>query len=90
MQVVTVKFQENVLKKIDKGIAAHNFNSRTEFIREAVRDKLEGLSRDDLIKEFMKFRGNAKKKTTYAENRRTRWKVSEELAAELDKRFNLN
>ena len=87
MEVVTVKFQEEVLKKIDLGIVQHNFNSRTEFIREAVRDKLAELSKEDLIEEFLKYRGKAKKKTTYEENRKTREIVSNELMAELDKRF---
>jgi len=87
MQVVTVKFQENVLKKIDKSIAQNNFNSRTEFIREAVRDKLKGLSRDELIKEFMKYRGKAKKKTTYEEDRKIKWQASKELMEELDQKF---
>ena len=87
MEAVTVKFQEDVLRKIDDSISEHNFNSRTEFIRDAVRDKLVKLSREDLIKEFMKFRGKAKKKTTYEENRKTREIVSKELIAELDKKF---
>ncbi len=88
METVTVKFQEDVLKNIDTSINKHNFNSRTEFIREAIRDKLTELNKEDLIKEFLKFRGKAKKKTTYEENRRTRKIVSKELMAELEKRFN--
>ena len=87
MEIVTVRFQEDVLKKIDETIEKHNFNSRTEFLREAVRDKLAELSKEDLIKEFMKFRGKASKKTTYEENRKTREIVSKELTEELDKRF---
>jgi metal-responsive CopG/Arc/MetJ family transcriptional regulator len=87
MESVTVKFQEAVLKKIDESISEHNFNSRTEFIREAVRDKLTDLSKEDLVKEFLKFKGKAKKKTTYEENRETRKAVSKELMSELDKRF---
>ncbi|PIN81880.1 hypothetical protein COV11_00810 [Candidatus Woesearchaeota archaeon CG10_big_fil_rev_8_21_14_0_10_30_7] len=43
MEAVTVKFQENVLKEIDKNITEHHFNSRTEFIREAIRDKIDEL-----------------------------------------------
>ena len=50
METVTVKFQENVLKNIDKSIAEHDFNSRTEFIRESVRDKLSELNKNDLVK----------------------------------------
>ena len=87
METVSVKFQEDVLKKIDTSINQHNFNSRTEFIRDAVRDKLADLSKENLMEEFLKFRGKAKKKTTYEENRKTRDIVSKELMAELDKRF---
>ena len=87
METVTVKFQEDVLKKIDHSITKHNFNSRTEFIREAIRDKLSELSKKDLINEFLKFRGKAKKKTTDEENRKTREEVSKELMAKLEKRF---
>jgi Arc/MetJ-type ribon-helix-helix transcriptional regulator len=87
MEIVSVKFNEEVLDNIDKSISKHNFNSRTEFIREAVRDKLEDLSKEDLMKEFLKFRGKAKKKTTYEENRKTKEKVGKELIEELEKRF---
>jgi len=88
MENVSVKFQEDVLKKIDTSISQHNFNSRTEFIRDAVRDKLANLNKEDLMKEFLKFRGKAPKKTTDEERRKTREQVSKELMDHLDKRFN--
>ena len=87
MEVVTVKFQEDVLKKIDESIAEHNFNSRTEFIREAVRDKLAELSKEELMSEFLKFRGKTGKKTTYIDNLKTKQAVGKELMEELGKRF---
>ncbi len=87
METVTIRFQQDVLKNMEKSIAQHNFNSKTEFIREAVRDKLESINREDLVREFLKFRGKAKKKSTYEENRKTREIVSKELVAELEKRF---
>lgn len=87
METVTVRFQENILKKVDKSIEHHDFNSRTEFIREAVRDKIAELDKEELIKRFLNFRGKATKKTTYKENRRTRNEVSKELIEELEKRF---
>jgi metal-responsive CopG/Arc/MetJ family transcriptional regulator len=83
METVSVKFQEDVLKKIDANITHHNFNSRTEFIRDAIRDKLNELNKEELINEFLKFKGKSKKKTSY--NQKTK---SQELMAELDKRFN--
>ena len=88
MENVSVKFQEDVLKRIDTSISQHNFNSRTEFIRDAVRDKLANLNKEDLITEFLKFRGKAKKKTTDEERKITKEQVSNELIAELDKKFN--
>ncbi|MBI2549091.1 ribbon-helix-helix protein, CopG family [Candidatus Woesearchaeota archaeon] len=87
MEVVTVKFQEEVLKKIDETIGEHNFNSRTEFFREAVRDKLAELDKEVLVKEFLKFKGKADKKTTYEQNLKTKKEVSKELMVELEKRF---
>lgn len=87
METVTIRFQEKVLENVDKSIAKHHFNSRTEFIREAVRDKLSNLSKDDLVREFLKFKGRAKKKTTYEDNRKTKEIVSKELMEELDKKF---
>jgi len=89
MEMVTLRFQEKILKDIDKKMIEHNFNSRTEFIRDAVRDKLEELERGELIKKFMKLRGKAKVKTTYEENRKTKEEVSKELMKELDKRFGI-
>lgn len=87
MEAVTIKFQEDVLKKVDETIAEHNFNSRTEFIREAVRDKIAELSKEELMNEFLKFHGKPKKKTTYEDNLKTKQIVSKELMEELGKRF---
>ncbi len=87
MEVVTVKFQEDVLKQMDCSIAKHNFNSRTEFIRTAVREKLAELSSDEIMRKFLKFRGKSDNKTTYEENRKTRELVSKELLKRLEERF---
>ncbi len=87
METISIRFQEPILKKIDQSIKDHNFNSRTEFIREAVRDKLQNLNKEELIKEVMKYHGASEKKTTYKENRRIREEVSKELLAHLEKRF---
>lgn len=89
METVTVKFQENVLKKIDESIVEHDFNSRTEFIREAIRDKLSELSKDDLIKEFLRFRGKAQKKLSDKDFKEGRAKASKEIEKLLDKKFNV-
>jgi metal-responsive CopG/Arc/MetJ family transcriptional regulator len=87
MDSVSIKFQEDVLRRMDENIKEHNFNSRTEFIREAVRDKIAELSKDELMNEFLKFKGKSTVKTTDAENRKTRSETNKELLKDLEKRF---
>ena len=86
METITIKVEKNMAKEIDEAMNP-NYSTKTEFIRNALRDKLEEIKRDKLIEEFMKFRGKAKKKTTYEENRKTKWEVSKEFEKMLDKRF---
>jgi Arc/MetJ-type ribon-helix-helix transcriptional regulator len=87
MEGITVRFQEDILKKMDQKISAHDFNSRTEFIREAVRDKLSDLDREESIKAFLSLRGKSKVKSWPEDDEKRKWEFSEELKAELDKRF---
>jgi len=82
MEAITLKLDETMLANVDKSLKQHNYSTRTEFIRDAIRAKLEGLKKEELIAEFMKYRGKAKKKTTYAENRKTREKVFKEYVKE--------
>lgn len=82
MEAISLKLDENLLSNIDDNLKKHNYSTRTEFIRTAIRDKLEELSRDDLIKEFMKFRGKAPRKTTDEERAKIREKVFLEMAKE--------
>lgn len=87
MESVTVKFQEEVLKRMDAQIAKHSFNSRTEFIREAIRDKMELLTREEAIAKFMALRGTLKGRTLLEDDARIREEVGEEMLAEYKRRF---
>ena len=83
METVCIKFQKEILDKVDEGIKKHNYNSRTEFIRELVREKMESWDRNQLAEEFVKrFYGKAKVKTTREQNRKTAERVFNELAKE--------
>lgn len=78
MEIVSVKFQKDILKNIDTAIKKHNFNSRTEFLREAVRKQLADLNRDELAEEFIKrFYGKGKPK-----NNKSDRQIREEAFAE--------
>jgi Arc/MetJ-type ribon-helix-helix transcriptional regulator len=87
MEGITIRFQEDILKKIDSAIEDNNFNSRTEFIREAVRDKLANLTREQSIEKFLALRGKLKGRTRLDQDEKIKWEVSRELGKELDRRF---
>ena len=88
METISLKVDENMLKKMDKLVADHNFGTRTEFVREAIRKNMDELSRDDLLKEFLKLKGVMKHKRSRPEDD---WKMKEEAGKELlkvlEKRF---
>jgi len=85
MEIITVRFQEDILKKIDESISKHYFNSRTEFIREAVRNQLEEANKQKLIENFLKLKGISKTNTSDENLEKAREKVGEEIA----KKFNI-
>lgn len=83
MEAVSLKLDENMLHNIDESLKGNNYSTRTEFIRDAIRDKLGSLKREQLAEEFLKFKGKAKKTTTYEQNKKTAEKALNELAHEM-------
>ena len=82
METISLKLDEGMLHNVDESLKKHNFSTRTEFIRDAIREKLEELSREDLMKEFLKFKGKAKKKVSDAELKKIREDVFDQIAKE--------
>lgn len=41
MKLMTFKISESLLKEMDKTVLDHHFSNRTEFIRTAIREKIE-------------------------------------------------
>jgi metal-responsive CopG/Arc/MetJ family transcriptional regulator len=52
METVTFKVQEDILKRIDSLLKPLHFNNRTEFIREALREKINRIEYDVMGKDF--------------------------------------
>ena len=75
MEVISLKLDENMLSNVDKSLKKHNYSTRTEFIRDAIRDKLEELTRDELIEIFMTTKLTPKKRFTEKE-----WEQAKENA----------
>ncbi|MFH0875212.1 MAG: ribbon-helix-helix domain-containing protein [archaeon] len=82
MEALSLKLDENMLQNIDKSLKENNYSTRTEFIREAIRDKLNSLRREQMANEFLKFKGKANKKTNYEQNKITAQQALNNLAQE--------
>ena len=73
--------KENILGDIDKAINKHRYNTRTEFIREAIRDKLTGLEKEELMKKVASMKGILKGQSKMSE-KKARKLAFEELLKE--------
>lgn len=82
METISLKLDENIMHSMDVGIKKHNYSTRTEFIREAIRDKLDLLSRGELIKRLLSFKGSAKRHISDKEMEKIKQNAFDELCKE--------
>jgi metal-responsive CopG/Arc/MetJ family transcriptional regulator len=80
MEMITIKMEKNLLQNIDDNISRFNFSTRTEFIRQAIRDKLDNLKKRELIESFVKAKSS--KSVSDKELDQIREKAIRELASE--------
>ncbi len=59
-----MKLEEKLLNEIDQKLAKNRYSTRTEFIRDAIREKLSDLERDEILRELVKLKGSSKKRTS--------------------------
>ncbi len=82
-ELVTFKMEHEFLADIDKTIKNAGFQNRTEFIRAALREKIDEIKLKQSMILLSKMRGTAPKQTTDEERHRVR----EQVFQEFDKRF---
>ncbi len=51
MENVSLKIEENFLKAIEKVMRKHNYMTKTEFIRESIRDKIRTLEEKEILED---------------------------------------
>jgi len=49
MENVSLKIEENFLKAIEAVMKKHNYMTKTEFIRESIRDKIRELEEKEIL-----------------------------------------
>jgi len=81
METVSLKFESEFLHDIENVMKRHRYITKTEFIREAVRDKIKELEKEDLfIAELKKFKGATKNKVSDKRLHDLREGISKEYA----------
>ena len=83
MESVCIKLEDTFLKDMEKSMRRHRYSTKTEFIREAIRDKIKDLEKEDALLRLQGLYGASRRKTTDAELHRSGDKAFEELAKEL-------
>ena len=78
METISLKMENNMLSEIDQKLGQHRYSTRTEFIRDAIREKLSELEKQEVLKNLSKLQGSSKKKTS-----------DEKLHAARDKAFDI-
>jgi len=83
MESISLKLENKFLKDIENTMKKHRYTTKTEFIREAIRDKIRDLEKEELILRAKALYGSSKRKTTDAQLHAAREKAFEELDKEL-------
>lgn len=62
MDAISLKLDESFSKDIEKTMKKHRYTTKTEFIREAIRDKIEDLEKQEALLRLEKAYGAGRKK----------------------------
>ena len=64
METVSIKFEPSFLKAMESKMKKHRYSTKAEFIREAIRDKLEELEKKEALLRLRNISGASIRKTT--------------------------
>ncbi len=81
--MITLKLEDSFLKEIDSVVQKNGYQNRTEFIRNALREKLEETKLKEAMIQIAHLKGASKKKTSDEELH----KIREQVFKEFDKRL---
>lgn len=82
MESITIRVDKRTAREIDKAMK-NNYSTKSEFVREAVRDKIKEINERKILTKFENALGKVKKITTYGKEREIRDKISQDLLKEL-------
>jgi Arc/MetJ-type ribon-helix-helix transcriptional regulator len=79
MESITIKINTEMAKEINKAMKP-NYSTKSEFVRDSLREKLEKIKQTKEYKELRKYLGILKTKTTDKELHRIREEVINKIA----------
>lgn len=82
-ELVTFKMEHEFLKDVDQTAKSAGFQNRTEFIRAALREKVDDVKLKQAMASIAHLKGAAKKKTTPEEYEKAREKAFEEISKKI-------
>ena len=82
METVSIKLEDSFAKDMAQVMRRHRYTTKTEFIREAIRDKLKELELQERVALVDKLYGASKRKTTDKQLHAAREKAGRELERE--------
>lgn len=78
-RMITVKMDSVLLNEIDRTVKKQGYQNRTEFIRNALHEKLDSVKHKQALEEIAHLKGSSKKKTSDKELHKIRDKVFDEF-----------
>ena len=81
--MITVKLEDVFLNEMDSIVKNEGYQNRTEFIRNALREKIEEIKLRKAMMELANLKGSAKKRTTEESYEKIRAKAFEEISKKL-------
>lgn len=82
MDAISLRLEENFLEDVKETMKKHRYTTKTEFIREAIRDKMRQLEKEEMLLKVRKLYGSSKRKTTEKQIHKAGEKAMKELEKE--------
>ena len=83
MENISLKLEPKFARELDLLIKRNRYSTKTEFIREAMRNEMKRIEKEETLRRIDKLFGSSKRKTTDEEYEKAR----EEVADELERKF---
>ncbi|HLC65540.1 MAG TPA: ribbon-helix-helix domain-containing protein [Candidatus Nanoarchaeia archaeon] len=83
MEAICVKFEESFIHDMEEVMKRNRYSTKAEFVREAIRDKMGDLEKEEALMRARKLYGASKRRTTDAQRHEAGEKAFRELDKEL-------